>query len=300
VLLDFVLDCLAAATIVTEKIDACTHMHGRRMSFFYISRKTMLGKILRAPLHLIPSNTRIPILQGPLRGKQWIAGSGILSCWMGIYEYDKQKVFAAAVQRGFTVYDIGANVGFYSLLASVLTGPDGKVFCFEPVPQNLEYLRRHVELNNLSNCTVWDAAVGSYEGTSSFDLGTNRAQGHLTTESNGTLIVRTVTLDGLVASGKLPPPDLIKCDIEGAEYDALTGASGILAKYGPTIFLSTHGGDVHRRCCMLLKDLHYSLTSLDGLPLDRTYELLAIRQKACSEESAPRSPAPESGSGRLQ
>ena len=248
------------------------------MNFSGISSKTMLGKILRSPLRLIPPNTRIPILQGPLRGMQWIAGSGILSCWLGNYEYEKQKAFAAAVQRGFTVYDIGANVGFYSLLASVLVGPEGKVYCFEPVPRNLEFLRRHLELNKLSNCTVWDAAVGSYEGTSRFDLGSNRAQGHLTTESHGTLTVRTVTLDGLVASGKMPPPDLIKCDIEGAEYDALTGASGILAKYGPTIFLSTHGVDVHRRCCMFLRDLRYSLTSLDGLPLDRTYELLAIRQ----------------------
>jgi FkbM family methyltransferase len=158
-----------------------------------------------------------------------------------------------------------------------LVGPEGKVFCFEPVPRNLEFLRKHLALNKLSNCFVWDAAVGSYEGTSSFDLGTNRAQGHLTTESGGALTVRTVTLDGLVFSEKLSPPDLIKCDIEGAEYEALTGSSGILAKYGPTVFLSTHGIDVHQRCCSLLKDLRYSLTSLDGLPLDRTHELLAIR-----------------------
>lgn len=240
----------------------------------------MMGKILRSPLRIIPSNACIPILQGPLRGKQWIVGSGILSCWLGNYEYEKQKAFAAVVQRGYTVYDIGANVGFYSLLASVLVGPEGKVFCFEPVPENLEYLRRHIELNKLGNCTVWDAAVGSYEGTSNFDLGPNRAQGYLTKGSHGTLTVRTVALDGLVASNKLSPPDLIKCDIEGAEYNALMGASGVLARYGPTIFLSTHGVDVHRRCCRLLEDLRYSLTSLDGLALDRTYELLAIRQKA--------------------
>jgi hypothetical protein len=94
------------------------------------------------------------------------------------------------------------------------------------------------------------------------------------------MTVRTVTLDGLVASGKLPPPDLIKCDIEGAEYDALIGASGILEKYGPTIFLATHGLEAHRRCCGLLADLHYCLTSLNELPLDRSSELLAIRQEA--------------------
>jgi FkbM family methyltransferase len=279
VLLNLVLDSLAAAKTSAEGIETSTNGHWRYMNISGISSKTMLGKILRSPLRLIPSNARIPIIQGPLRGKQWIAGSGILSCWLGNYEYEKQKAFAAAVQRGFTVYDIGANVGFYSLLASVLVGSEGKVFCFEPVPRNLEYLRRHVELNKLSNCTIMDAAVGSYEGTSSFDLGPNRAQGHLTAESNGALIVSTVTLDGLVASGKLSPPDLIKCDIEGAEYEALKGASSILAKYGPTIFLSTHGVDVHRSCCRFLEDHDYCLKSLDGLPLDRTHELLAIRQE---------------------
>lgn len=250
------------------------------MNFSSISHKTVLGKILRFPLKLIPSNARIPILHGPLRGKRWIAGSGIISCWIGNYEYDKQKIFAATVERGFTVYDIGAHVGFYSLLSSVLVGPEGKVYCFEPAPRNLEFLRKHMELNKLSNCFVWDAAVGSYEGTASFDLGPNRAQGHLTAESKDALSVRTVTLDGLVFSGKLSPPDLIKCDIEGAEYEALTGASGVLAKYGPKIFLSTHGVDVHKRCCGLLQDLRYNLISLDGLPLDRTYELLAIHQKS--------------------
>ncbi|MGA3264798.1 MAG: FkbM family methyltransferase [Terracidiphilus sp.] len=250
------------------------------MNFSGISGKSMLGKILRYPLKLIPSNATIPILQGPLRGKLWIAGSSIHGCWLGSYEYEKQKRFSAAIQPGYTVYDLGANVGFYSLLASVLAGPEGKVFSFEPVPRNLKFLHRHLELNKLTNFFVWDLAVGCSEGTASFDLGSNPSQGHLTAESHGAMTVRTVTLDGLVASGKLPPPDLIKCDIEGAEYDALIGASGILEKYGPTIFLATHGLEAHRRCCGLLADLHYCLTSLNELPLDRSSELLAIRQEA--------------------
>ena len=103
--------------------------------------------------------------------------------------------------------------------------------------------------------------------------------GHLAVESNGTLSVRTVTLDSLVASGKLPPPNLIKCDIEGGEYDALMGASDILVKHGPTIFLATHGPEVHQQCCRLLADLHYELTPLDELSLDHASEVLAIRQK---------------------
>jgi FkbM family methyltransferase len=246
------------------------------MNFSGISNESLLGKLLRLPLRLIPPNARVPIIQGPMRGMRWIAGSSV----QGSYENRKQKAFSAATRRGDTVYDLGANVGFYSLLASILAGSEGRVFSFEPVPRNLEFLRKHVELNKLTNCSIWDVAVGSCEGTANFDLGPNCAAGHLTAGSHGALTVRTVTLDGLVSSGKLPPPDVIKCDIEGGEYDALTGAQGILDKYAPTIFLATHGAEVHRRCCTLLADLHYRLKSLDELPLEQTNELLATRQEA--------------------
>jgi FkbM family methyltransferase len=250
------------------------------MNFSGVSDKTIFGRALRFPLRLIPSNTQIPILQGPLRGKRWIAGSSNHGCWLGSYEYAKKKAFAAAIKRGYSVYDLGANVGFYSLLASVLVGTEGRVFSFEPVPRNLKFLRRHFELNGLTNCSVWEVAVGRSEGTAHFDVGPNHSMGHLTVESQGTSIsVRTVALDSLVAAGKLPPPNLIKCDIEGGEYDALLGASDVLSKHGPTIFLATHGPEVHQRCCRFLADLHYRLTPLDELPLDQTSEILAIRQE---------------------
>ena len=57
------------------------------------------------------------------------------------------------------VFDIGANTGFYTLLASVLVGPQGRVFAFEPVPLNLRYLNEHLRLNNIKNVSVIDAAV---------------------------------------------------------------------------------------------------------------------------------------------
>jgi len=248
------------------------------MNFSGVSDRNVFGRALRLPLRLIPSNAQMPILQGPLRGKRWIAGSGNHGCWLGSYEYLKQKAFSAALRRGYSVYDLGANVGFYSLLAGVLVGPEGRVFSFEPVPRNLQFLRRHLELNKLTNCSVWEVAVAGASGTAKFGPGPNASMGHLTTESDATAIrVRTVALDHLVAIGKLPPPNLIKCDIEGGEYDALLGASATLAKYGPTIFLATHGSEVHQRCCSFLADCGYRLTSLDGIPLDQTSEILAVR-----------------------
>ena len=76
----------------------------------------------------------MPIWQGRLKGKRWIVGSGASGYWRGSYEYENQLVFVRMVARGSTVFDVGAHVGFYTLLASVVVGPAGRVFAFEPVP----------------------------------------------------------------------------------------------------------------------------------------------------------------------
>ena len=118
-----------------------------------------LGKLLRLPLKLIPGKTVLPILQGPLKGKRWIKGSSINGCWLGTYELDKQVLFSKYIKHGMTVYDVGANVGLYSLLSSVLAGKEGKVFSFEPLPENISYLKKHIKLNNLTNVKVIVKAV---------------------------------------------------------------------------------------------------------------------------------------------
>ena len=114
------------------------------MNFSKISNRTFYGKILRLPLKLIPKRMVVPIVRGPLRGKRWIVGASTHGCWLGSYEYQKQSIFKKTVKSGYVVYDIGAHVGFYTLLSSVLVGTQGKVIAFEPVQRNLEYLKKHV------------------------------------------------------------------------------------------------------------------------------------------------------------
>ena len=100
--------------------------------------------------------------------------------------------------------------------------------------------------------------------------------GRLTSASIDPLIVRTVNLNTLIEFGQVPPPNLIKCDIEGGEYHALTGANRILSTYRPKIFLATHGSQVHQQCCQLLMEFDYELSSLDKQPLGSTSEVLAV------------------------
>jgi FkbM family methyltransferase len=238
-----------------------------------ISNQTLIGKLLRAPLRLIPRSAVLPILQGPLRGKKWTTGSGAHGYWLGSYECQKQRALQRELQDGDVVYDIGANVGFYSLLASVLVGDSGHVYSFEPVPGNLQELRRHLEINHVRNCTVIGAAVNSADGEAIFDPSGDRCTGRLA--ATGSLRVRTVALDSLVSRKEIPPPNLMKIDIEGAELECLRGAAAMIQKSRPVVFLATHGPENHTACIKLLAKWNYRVTSLDGSPSESSDELIA-------------------------
>jgi FkbM family methyltransferase len=239
-----------------------------------ISNESFMGKLLRAPLRLIPPKMVVRVAQGPLRGKKWIVGSSNHGCWLGSYEYEKQKALQRFLKPGDVAYDIGANVGFYSLLASVLVGDTGCVYSFEPLPDNLSQLKKHLELNRIANCTVIDAAVSSFDGEAAFDTSGDRFTGHLA--ATGALHVRTLTVDQLIEKDGMRPPNLMKLDIEGAEYECLRGAAGVIQEFKPVIFLATHGREVHLACSELLVGWGYRLTSVDMQPPEISDELVAL------------------------
>jgi FkbM family methyltransferase len=178
---------------------------------------------------------------------------------------------------GYVVYDIGANVGFYALLASVLVGETGFVYAFEPVPGNLQELRANLGLNHVSNCTVIDAAVSSMDGEAAFDPSGDRCTGRLAVD--GILRVKTLRLDSLIHQQGMRPPSLMKIDIEGAELGCLQGAAGLIQEFRPIIFLATHGPEVHKACLDLMTGWGYQLKSLDGKPVEMTDELMGYSRE---------------------
>ncbi len=240
-------------------------------SFWRYSR---LGRSARAAMNLMPRDTVLPILRGPLRGKKWVVRSSFQSCWFGVYEYEKQVVFQQSVRKGDVVYDIGANVGFYTLLASELVGSEGTVVAFEPLPRNLALLRRHVHLNGLSNVEIIEGAVSEEAGTARFAAEGLPEMGHLTDE--GGMEVKMHQVDALVGSGRIPPPKVMKIDVEGAELSVLRGAHEVLKQHRPQILLATHGLEVHRQCVDLLREAGYALSSMDDKPLEESSEVKAV------------------------
>jgi FkbM family methyltransferase len=238
------------------------------------SHTTFVGSLLRLPLRAIPASAKVRVLTGPLRGAVWIRGAATHKCWLGAYEHKKAKLFANHIDSGNTVFDVGAHVGFYTILAARRTGSGGEVAAFEPLPRNVEFLRRHVHLNKLSNVTVVQAAVAESDGSSGFSISESFFEGYL--DERGPVQVQTVSLDTFVEAGNARLPNVIKIDVEGAELEVLKGARRVLTSARPIIFVATHGQDVHRACCSFLSSMGYSVAPIDTDMIDASREVLAI------------------------
>ena len=232
----------------------------------------MLAGLAHHALRLLPPTMSVRVVMGSLRGKRWIVGSAIHRCWLGFYEYEKQKLISREVRLGSIFWDVGANVGFYSLLASKLVG-SGKVFAFEPAPKNLSYLSKHLALNRVTNVEVLAMAVSDKNGSSSFEIEETGFMGHLS--SGGGITVSTATLDSLVDEGKILPPDYVKMDIEGAELLALRGASRTFQRFQPVLFLATHGREVETECRRLLELWGYDCRKMGPNPDSGMGEIVA-------------------------
>jgi FkbM family methyltransferase len=243
------------------------------MNISGIPKSSFFGKLIRFPLRLIPKDLVLPILQGRFRGKKWIVGAGNHGNWLGSYEFKKRLLFERLISTGSVVYDLGGFTGYYTILASVLVGPAGRVYVFEPLPRNLHYLKQHLTLNQITNVSVFEAAVSNRSGRLSFQEGVSSARGRL--DEGGELVVEVVALDELIGSGSLLDPQYMKIDVEGAELRVLEGARQLLERSHPTIFMDTHGIEVHDQCCRFLVSLGYQLETIDGKSLSMSKEIFA-------------------------
>jgi FkbM family methyltransferase len=205
---------------------------------------------------------QVPILGGPLKGNRigLFAGARFVK---GNYGGHEAQLFLRQLKPGDIVLDVGAHVGYYTLLASRIVHTTGKVVAFEPSRMNLKYLRQHIRTNGLQNVQLFDSAVGRKEGWLSFECSHGTGTGRLDFQSSSGERVRVCGLDELYRRGMIPAPTFIKMDIEGAEVEALPGAAELIWKCRPTILLSTHGAEVREFCEKFLRDLGYELTSVD-------------------------------------
>lgn len=240
----------------------------------------LVGTMLRQPFKLIPRNSVVRIWSGPLRGRKWITGSSVASCWLGLYEAEKLAEMEAHLRRGGVFVDIGAQAGYHTLLASLLVGSPGAVYAFEPLPRNHEYLLKHLAINDIFNVQPVRAAVSDQVGELRFDPGPGFMAGHLSAE--GAVTVQCVTLDGWLEAEERRVPTAIKIDVEGAELRVLRGAERTLRTHKPVVMVDTHdflGGDkvgLHDACCAFLSKCGYELSCTLSTAPNKASSILAV------------------------
>jgi len=232
---------------------------------YHFHSETLLGKIIRLPLRLIPKGIPVRIRRGAAKGMLWITGAHVHGCWLGTYEKDKQDFCQRLIKPGMTVFDVGANAGFYTLVFSRLVGEGGCVIAFEPDSDNMRLLRKHITLNKLENVSVVQAAVSDASVLAGFSL-TGGAIGRL--EKKSSYLVPTLRLDELLADGNLPPPDVIKMDVEGAEVLVLRGAKDFIEKNTCSWIVALHGDVEKYGCLSIFSEAGYILQDLQGDAID--------------------------------
>lgn len=236
------------------------------------------ARLARLPLRFIPRGVVVTAPAGPLRGMQWIPESMPHGAWLGCLERRQLEAFVSRLERGMTVWDVGANVGLYSLPSARAVGPDGAVYAFEPVARNVTYLRRHAALNALENIHVVQAAVGDRTRTVRMAPGASPSEARVA--GDGKWEVAAVALDEWRRESGSPLPDLMKIDVEGAEDAVLAGSMETLrAAPSVTVFLSLHGETQRAACRSALESLHFQISSLlPDLSVERASEWLAERR----------------------
>ena len=163
---------------------------------------------------------------------KWI-GSMLLTS--GRYDPFESQVFSSLIHRGMTVVDVGAHAGYYTLLAASRVGDLGRVFSFEPAPENYNLLLKNLSLNGVSNVFPQKKALFDRIGKCSFFLASENLGHHgIFTGRDGESVeseieVETTTLDEFL-SGRNETIDVIKMDAEGAEPMILRGMEGTLLR----------------------------------------------------------------------
>lgn len=230
-------------------------MPSLKAAYRNVYQRTRIGDLLRMPAREL----RVRIRSGPCKGLVMSLPSRARYL-RGDYEPDQAAFVQEVLRPGDVFWDVGAHFGYYTLLASRVTGRasggTGRVYAFEPVPGNLWYLRRHIKWNQMDHAQALPYAIGGADGAAAFRR-SGTGSGRLDREG---MTVDVRTIDSLVESGRCAAPTCVKMDIEGAEADALAGAAAALSGAPVLLIISLHQPpEIGTRCMATLEGYGYDL-----------------------------------------
>lgn len=191
------------------------------------------------------------ILAGQLKGRllPHSIASTHLAMVCGLYETKIQQLLSQQAIGCQVTYDIGAHVGFFSLLFAHVTGDHGVVIAFEPSATEADRVNDLIQCNRLEQrVTLERMAVCDEVGELTFHTGSASFTGildkfskHVHRENQKSVKVRGITLDEYVYVEDNPPPDFIKIDVEAAEASVIRGALRLLDEKRPKMLIEVHG-----------------------------------------------------------
>jgi FkbM family methyltransferase len=213
---------------------------------------------------------------------------------IGIQGFSEKHVtdyFKSHIKPGMTVVDIGANIGYYTLLFARLVGQKGRVYAFEPEPTNIRYLKHNLELNDCDNVILIEKAVSNRCGTTQLFLSPDNPGGHALSPAAGekAVDVGVVTLDSVLGDREV---DFIKMDIEGHEYFAIQGMRRLLSRSRATRLVMEYSppmlreGDVDaQKMLKLLAETGFHFFSIGRMMVSLSLESLIQKSRDGGENS---------------
>lgn len=194
------------------------------------------------------------------------------------WEPEMTKMFKKTIKSGMTVLDVGANMGYYTLLMGKLMKNKGKIISFEPTLGGFERLKTNVSLNDFNNIVLERIGLANKNGKIKAKIRHSWKMSSLIEPKAETIYL--MRLDDYVKKNKIEKIDFIKIDVDGYEYEVLKGAKEILEKYKPILCLeignyeNKKGGYKLKDIIDYLESFKYSFYYENGKPVNSIKELI--------------------------
>jgi len=225
-----------------EYIDQMYTIHGKLIDYSSFLADTVVNKIEISGGEIVMSaksvDGNLDILVGCVANDKRTTTFEMLN--FGSYEWEDCESLFEFVENGQTIFDIGANIGWYSL--NFANGKEkNKVYSFEPIAATFQNLEKNIARNPFKNITTNNIALSNSIGELEFffnpdELGASSSQNITGSDTIQRVVCAMTTLDKFVEDNQISSLDLIKCDVEGAELLVFQGAVKSIEKYKPIVF----------------------------------------------------------------
>lgn len=246
------------------------------------SNNKVIRSVLKPFKPIIPKSLRIPV-SGTIKIDTEVNGEIYLRTnqtnfltkdvfWNGIqgYEFPTIKIFMKIIRNKSTFIDVGANIGYYSLIAAKVN-PEIKVWAFEPMPSAFLFLKENISLNKMSdNITPVELAVAADKGEAEFfvtknpkalyldhHIGGSSTTARAKDEYSKTINVKLESLDNFVKDNQIKKVDLMKLDTEATEDQVLAGSSHIIERDRPIILCEVLPGRIEEKLESFYREHNY-------------------------------------------